>query len=160
MMKSIIPFILSTITVLCFQNCGVIPDVQETDQRPDFSTDPTFEPYIQEFEAHYNRSTADIPIAFDDLDPSVAGVCYRSYVAGSVRFAYIKIDRNYWPKMSEYQKLNLIFHELGHCALNRDHVKSDSVRVCPTSFMYEQVLDTSCIRSNINSYIQEMFSGR
>jgi hypothetical protein len=59
--------------------------------------------------------------------------------------------------MSEYQKINLIFHELGHCVLNRDHVPSDSVRLCPTSFMYDTVMGTGCIKDHYDEYIKEMF---
>jgi hypothetical protein len=150
-MKSIIPLVLSTITILCFQNCAP-GDLLPTDGPANFTTDETFVPYIQEFEKHYQGSTANIPIGFADLASTYAGVCYRS--GGH---AYIKIDKAYWPKMSEYQKLNLIFHELGHCALNRGHTEVSGVLECPTSFMHPQVMSTGCIARYLEDYIKELF---
>ena len=156
-MKSIIPLIISCITVLFFQNCGTQFDVRVPSKQTITSTDPQFDAYIQEFESYYGKSVSTIPIGFDDLEPKIAGICYRSIVAGRTLNAYIAIDRDYWYKISEYQRINLIFHELGHCAMNKNHVPSDSVSLCPTSFMFEQIMSTPCIRDNYDAYIEELF---
>lgn len=161
MLKSIIPFILATITILCFQNCGnafqVQKDVKQAEPGVVYVTDAEFVPYIQEFEYFYKESTSHAPIAFADLEEKIAGVCYRSFVGSSLIYAYMKIDKTYWPKMSEKQKINLIFHELGHCVLQRDHVSSDSVRECPSSFMHDTVMSDYCLDKYYDDYIKEMF---
>lgn len=156
-MKSIIPLIISCITLLLFQNCGTTFTSQQTVKQIVTTTDQQFYPYIQEFEYYYGETTAHIPIGFADLDPKIAGICYRSVIAGKTLNAYIVIDYDYWYKITEYQRINLIFHELGHCALGKPHVPSDSVSLCPSSFMFEQIMSTSCIRDNYDAYIEELF---
>ncbi len=161
-MKFIIPFILSCVLILFFQSCGTPLDPKVPTRRIITITDPTFHSYIQEFEHYYGKSVSEIPIGFADLDPKFAGTCTRSIMAGTannsyIAISYISIDRTYWYKLSDYQRINLIFHELGHCALNKKHVPSDSVGVCPTSFMFERVLSTTCIRDNYDAYIEELF---
>lgn len=154
-MKSIIPLIFALMTILYFQNCSKMFDIQGR-SKPE-ATDPAFTPYIQEFEHYYGRSVNHIPIGFSDLDKRVAGVCYRSTMSSVTFSAHILIDRQYWDTITSYQKVNLIFHELGHCALNRPHLPSNAVIACPSSFMFEQILTTACIRSHYDSYIEEMF---
>ena len=156
-MKSIISLIISCITLLFFQNCGTPFDVRLPSKQTITSTDPQFDAYIQEFEFYYGQSVSTIPIGFDDLDPNIAGICYRSIVGGRTLNAYIAIDRDYWYKITEYQRINLIFHELGHCAMNKNHVPSDSVSLCPSSFMFEQIMSDKCIEDNYNTYIEELF---
>ncbi len=156
-MKSLIPFVFSTLIVLCFQNCGTGFDVRNASNRANFLTDPQFIPYIQEFEYFHGSSVSHVPIGFADLGEKIAGVCYRTVIDGKILYSYIEINREYWPTISELQKINLIFHELGHCALNRDHVESDSVRICPISFMHYQIMSTDCLFNNYDLYLEEMF---
>lgn len=158
-MKSLIPFILSTILVLFFQNCAAPFDVRDVDRPANFLTDPQFIPYIQEFEHYYKSSVSHVPIGFKDLGPNIAGICYRTIFDGKTIYAYVEIDSLYWPTLSEHQKINLIFHELGHCAMNRDHVPFEAVRLCPTSFMHYQIMGNDCLKANYEDYIKEMFSG-
>lgn len=120
-------------------------------------TDATFHEYIQEFEYHYGKSVSHVPIAFAKLPSDTAGVCFRSFSGFQVSYAYIKIDQEYWPKMSHIQQRNLIMHELGHCVLQRKHVKSDSVLRCPKSFMHESVMLDYCLNKHYDEYIKEMF---
>jgi hypothetical protein len=157
MLKSIIPLLIATVTVFTFQNCAGPYDVSDNKPKVIYVTDATFTSYIQEFESHARQSVSSVPIAFADLGDKYAGMCYRTIIAGQLVYAYIEINREYWPKMSELQKINLIFHELGHCFLQRGHVQSDNVRTCPTSFMDDTVMSTSCLRDNFDSYIKEMF---
>ena len=156
-MKSFIPLILSSILILCFQNCGPGFQAQQSDNAGNFLTDPAFVAYVQEFE-YYNRSSVShIPIGFVDLKDEYAGMCHRISYGGRVVYAYIEIDKEYWGRASELQKINLIFHELGHCALNRDHPPADSVRMCPTSFMHYQIMSDWCLQEHFNEYMEEMF---
>lgn len=149
--------ILSLTTLLCCQNCGHKPQYPPMEPQGAVVTDPTFNEYIQEFEYHYGKSVANVPIAFAELDKKTAGVCFRMKLDQMVVYAYIKIDKSYWPKMSKLQKKNLIIHELGHCVLQRDHVKSNSVLVCPTSFMHDTVMYDYCLKEHYDEYIKEMF---
>ena len=82
MLKSIIPFILATITILCFQNCGntfqVQKDVKQAEPGVVYVTDAEFVPYIQEFEYFHKESTSHAPIAFADLIANFSSVFVNS----------------------------------------------------------------------------------
>ena len=61
----------------------------------------------------------------------VVGQC-NSYSDGSKTLV---IDENYWERSSDDEKEYIIFHELGHCILERSHNdEKDSKGVC-TSIM-------------------------
>lgn len=147
-------FVMVNITL--FQSCGPI-DLGEAPHYPDFSTDPIFTPYIQEFEYYSGTDSFRVPIGFGDLKPGTAGTCHTSTVGGVVVSAYIKIDSEFWKRATHLQKINLIFHELGHCLLRREHVRGFLPNGCPNSFMYDSVMSDSCLNRNFNLYISEMF---
>ncbi len=156
MVKSLIPFILSTITVICFQNCGRGFDVAAAKSPATFVTDPVFHEYIEDFMRYHTQNVDQVPIAFGDVG-DYAGMCWRLWVGDAFIYGYIKIDKKNWDTSSEEQRTNLIFHELGHCAMNRDHVDTPAPLVCPTSFMYYQIMSTYCLQNHFDEYIKEMF---
>lgn len=51
-------------------------------------------------------------------DQGIVGQC-QTYQNGNKA---IVIDAQYWNKVSALQKEFLVFHELGHCVLDRDHL--------------------------------------
>lgn len=81
--------------------------------------DSAFKYEVQLFESLYTRSTAGISIGFSDLKDNMVGLCTR-WTSG---YRQIQIDRDYWfnPSTTQEAKIGLIFHEMGHCALNRGH---------------------------------------
>lgn len=38
----------------------------------------------------------------------------------------VAVDRNYWRNLSTLDKEFLVFHELGHCVLNREHIEDEN----------------------------------
>ena len=118
------------------------------------STDPIFEPYISEFESYYGSNIIDIPINFAKLKNRKVGVCY-SWDSG---YREIEIDRDQWEKeLTEDQKSALIFHELGHCELNRDHRDDLKEDMCPESIMNWMLLRDSCMKKYKIEYFEEIF---
>lgn len=111
--------------------------------------DPEFEKYVQRFEEHYGRSIpAIISIVFvDDMEEAV-GRCYW-YSRN------IEIDREYWDTHGEAGREQLIFHELGHCVLNRRH-NTKRMQNCPASIMYPS-LSPACYAKYRKEYIKELF---
>lgn len=87
-----------------------------------YNVDPEFEPYVQEFilEAAKRGKTIDfsdsgLSIQFSDLPLTDAnGVCYLG------RYQ-IEIDKADWFSFTERFRSYLLFHELGHCELDRLH---------------------------------------
>jgi len=150
---------ITSMLVSMFQSCGPIGDFVPAHTRQNTVTNPEFQLYINEFEGYSGLDTRAVPISFADLPGDEAGVCHYFRVgAGPIRWGYIEIDEPYWKTISEQQRINLIFHELGHCVLGRDHViPTNSVEMCPKSFMHPSVIDTHCLMHNYNDYIKEMF---
>jgi hypothetical protein len=61
-----------------------------------------------------------ITIQFANLDDTVIGLCQRP-IFKSVFRPILTIDRNFWKTADSGTKEQLVFHELGHCALGRLH---------------------------------------
>ncbi len=73
-------------------------------------------------------NTDDITIEFGDTGTAI-GVCKtpKSHPA-------IVIDKTYWEASTDSFKEQLIFHELGHCILKRNHTR-DEIDGRPKSIM-------------------------
>jgi hypothetical protein len=61
-----------------------------------------------------NLDELDLIIQFGTLSGTTAGQC-------SFQSNTVTIDQNKWDSMTEEKKVWLIFHELGHCILDRQH---------------------------------------
>ena len=147
--------LLLTLLASCGQTGLVIVDKTPKDPRKHQITDPAFNKYIEEFETLYGDNINNVPINFNDLDTTTkVGIC-RIWGTGHTE---IEIDEGHWQTMSEDRRLALIFHELGHCALKRDHnddrYGSDQ---CPKSYMSENLVSQECIDNHLPQYLEEMF---
>lgn len=109
--------------------------------------DTEFEPYVSEFEWFYGKKVKS-GISFADLDDDSVGMCY--YVTGN-----IEIDRDYWETQDEFGKEELIFHELGHCVLNKGH-NEHKMGECPASIMYPNLVP-GCYKQHREYYLAELF---
>jgi hypothetical protein len=111
----------------------------ESDPRKTLTTDEIFLNYVADFEidyAHYLDSeinTHNIPINFsNELDKKYLGACYK--YGRKEQWKEIKINKELWEGLDIPQRKALIYHELGHCALNREH-KDEYHRSFPVSIM-------------------------
>ncbi|NCB68364.1 MAG: hypothetical protein EOM47_05890 [Bacteroidia bacterium] len=96
--------------------------------RTEYRVDPEFEPYVTLFTAeaalrgyHFNFEQTGLIIEFADLKDNKAGLCHFE------KPIRIEIDKSYWKAIGEYPGGNLlrehlIFHEMGHGILDRDHL--------------------------------------
>ena len=106
------------LALLCL-SCGSDELIIPTGQ---YEVDPTFEPYVQEFiregaQRGHNIDFSDtgLKIEFSQtaIEPA-AGLCYLGR-------HHVVIDKVNWYRFSERFRTFLLFHELGHCELNRLH---------------------------------------
>lgn len=111
----------------------------DSDPRTNLNTDEVFIEYVVQFEvdyAHYldaDINIHNIPINFtDELEDKYLGVCY--YYGNKSQWREIKINRSQWNTLSEHGKKSLLYHEFGHCALNREH-KDEYYYNLPVSIM-------------------------
>jgi hypothetical protein len=114
-----------------------------------------FEPYFQAFEAAsiaHGRSTygdAALPIAFGTISAEDAGECFRPAADNYTGHRYVTINPAYWATATEAQRTQTVFHELGHCLLNREHTsalmtltRNDERVGVPVSIMFPDILGT------------------
>jgi Zn-dependent peptidase ImmA (M78 family) len=91
----------------------------------------------------------------DIFDPDVVGKCLK-YSDGS---RTVMIEEFSWYRYSELEKEFLLFHELGHCFLDRGHEDSSDQDGFCTSIMHSS--DQACTNNyNTNTrdvYLDELF---
>lgn len=90
--------------------------------------DPDLKPYVLQFEraaeAHKRPIYLDgLDIKFQDASANWSfeefGVCIQNQ--GFQKQDVILINQKVWKNLDEDHRKYLIFHELGHCALGKDH---------------------------------------
>ncbi|MEM1119112.1 MAG: hypothetical protein AAGJ18_01605 [Bacteroidota bacterium] len=104
---------------LTFQNCRKNTNIGANGQ---YLVDPVFEPYVQEFIAEGAKrgrtidfSESGLIVEFSDGSVQTAsGFCY-------IGEHHVVIDKSEWTSLSEDVRGFLLFHELGHCELDRGH---------------------------------------
>lgn len=116
-MKKVL-FLFAVLIVL--QNCRKNPDIGA--EAGVYQVDPAFEPYVQEFIAEGAKRGQTIDFSDSGLivefsDGSVQGASGFCYVGEH----HVVIDKSEWTALSEDVRGFLLFHELGHCELDRGH---------------------------------------
>jgi hypothetical protein len=118
--------------------------------------DQAFSIYLSNFSSYYNVSVAGTTVEFETLEDDAVGVCDMSDNE-------IKIDPEYWYNADDYEKEELIYHELGHCVFNLEH-NEDLVQMpnmpvgamMPVSIMYPYTLDSTLYAENRDYYLAEL----
>lgn len=93
---------------------------------PSLTVDEAFQPYFEAFEAAGAERGLAIELGAEDigavfsseLEAQMAGKCTKFSTGARI----IYIDQQSWAGRSELQREFLIFHELGHCYLDRPHL--------------------------------------
>ena len=122
-----------------------------------YKTDAEFTQYVQRFQ-NETGITVTTPIIFDDGKDEYAGLC-EVYDDG---YKLIRIDSKYWELAKDLGKEEVIYHELGHCELKRDHIErltktSLYSYAIPSSVMFPYVFgDTSFYWAFREHYVQEL----
>lgn len=79
-------------------------------------TNGAIDEYVHRFERDTGKSAAGIPFFFTKE---------KTYLGACVTFSdgkrYIELEVTNWEKSDDIEREELVYHELGHCALNRDH---------------------------------------
>lgn len=130
----------------------------ENDPREKTLIEAEFMPLALSFEQIWGKSVST-PIYFADLPSSELGVCIV-WSSGSVKLKEIKVNRKSFGK-NKIQSEMIIFHELGHCELNREHTTDISVvagnRQIPFSLMFPVIFQVSDYQRFREHYVIELF---
>lgn len=120
---------------------------------------PELAPYFQSFTDNTGASSAGISGQFADTTTlaNPLGETVGECIINSDRSKLIQIDQTYWNTLDENGKTQLIYHELGHCALNRVHTMATLGDDCPASIMYPIVFgQTQCYLDHMQYYGWEL----
>jgi len=129
-MKSIFYAFHACLFILLICSCS-----QENDNEIEAELQIHFDSFVEE------ANTFGMEISLDDLDiggyvenieqRGTLGQC-KSFSDGS---KHIVVDESYWNRIDATEREYLVFHELGHCVLGREHLDtSDASGIC-TSIM-------------------------
>lgn len=131
--------------------CGACSQQNAVDVGAFNNIDPTFMPFYNAFSATYGV-TVNTPIAFVPQTGVVVGKC-TTYYDGHRQ---IEIDPVFWNTIPLNQQTVLIFHELGHCVLNRLHNWNRMADGCPASIMQISNFGDPCYMLHKAEYISEL----
>lgn len=173
LMKNLILLVIGSALLT---GCGIITDNQKI-----LNVHPVAQPYVQRFEQISGRHIDNLEVVFRPIEGHTIGYCQKSYETkySSLGFKKTEIERNlividstYWnpddsldnyrddlfnSKGFSYRQVEaadreeLMFHELGHCILNRGHTNSTA------SIMYPYHLGGLGYLNYYASYISELF---
>lgn len=119
--------------------------------------DPEFKTYTDQFRkdaTKYNVHVKfyEISIEFSPSSITAVGICLPHLKS-------IYINSQEWEVLSDNARKILIYHELGHCALRKQHQEFVDLNFCPFSIMYPYIESIEkCYPIYENSYIKELFS--
>ena len=183
MIQKIRDYILTVFTwllVLILASCGMI-DITDHIQTRSYervrqATAPAFYPHIIEFEKlarelkkEPNFTIGDIPINFGKLrHGGHVGECW-TYPNGQKE---IVVSFDFWKSASHLERESLVFHELGHCRLDRRHITA-TVKYYETyedgealyssrfkkSMMNDHLINPRRYEEYRDSYLYELFTG-
>ncbi len=142
-------------------------DISEDPPLSNSKIDARLVPYLLSFEQAALSQGIQIDLAKWDItaeikqikEEDIAGLCQYNN-RNSDR--YISIDADFWANSSTAYKEYIVFHELGHCILKRNHLEG-----CRTDGSYLSLMRSGhggCkdrySSATRNYYIQELFGGR
>ncbi|UZR94457.1 hypothetical protein [Chondrinema litorale] len=111
-------------------SCSETPEVSPTQANtkviePYNGVDEKLWIYFNRFEEEALKRSIQVDLRFAGITGEIIDL-EEEHVAGKCRFnplrqSHLEIDLTYWNSSSDKNKEFVIFHELGHCYLFRDH---------------------------------------
>lgn len=117
--------------------------------------DAQLESYVKSFETILGKQIS-FPVTISNAVPNqYVGWC----VVNGDGTRYVQISSYWFPTLSEGGKEQTVFHELGHCELNRQHVNTLDSNNYPVSIMYYMEFgDNSYYTAHRDTYVSELFA--
>lgn len=110
--------------------------------------DPDFKDYVTEFVFLSHKHPENLIVKWADL-PYEIGTCTHAENGQKV----IRIDRHYWATLCPSQKRAVLFHELGHCVLARQHAPQNA-----RSYMAPVLADCQFYTDFVSELDNELFN--
>ncbi|HAR41838.1 MAG TPA: hypothetical protein DCS07_04290 [Bdellovibrionales bacterium] len=119
-----------------------------------------FAPLVARFEQGSDQNGAvlkvlDLRIRFGKMDsPYDRGIC--EIIPGETPTIILK--KSAWDLLTEEEQEALLFHEMGHCVLRRNHNSEKTSKGVPVSLMYPYALDRTTYLHHQKQYMSELVS--
>jgi len=142
------------ITMIIFSGCGA-------NNRSSVTVDPALQPYFTSFESDVGVSTFGISANFSNTETQTnpLGETIGECVMYSDGTKIIQIDASFWATLDQNGKTELMYHELGHCAMNMVHINTIQAGGCPVSIMNQYFFgESDCYSGSVEYYYQELSS--
>ncbi len=113
-------------------------------------------PYITMFKENI-KDYDDKEITFIYTDTLFDRDNWYGWCRGDFNPKRVYINTIHLPSLNEVQRLFLIYHELGHCILHKDHNMDLKADGCPASIMNTNILDSgNCLYNHFIDYSEEL----
>jgi hypothetical protein len=118
----LIRFVLLIFLAVSVSGCGIICSQEGTGDVPEMvrHVDPVLESYVGRFESEFKPINYGVKVT---VIGNAAGICYK-WSTGERK---VDIDTKSFNDMNEDQREELIYHELAHCSLGRNHKDSTTL---------------------------------
>ena len=152
------------ILVLALSVAGLVACDRKAKPRDTLFIAPTLQPLVAKFEekAAEQGRTIDIKNLYAQLTEALAEGVNGECNAGDGT-PIVKIAKAFWENASLGAQELVLFHELGHCVLDRVHDEDviflNSAYI-PKTIMTSVEVDTAVFLANYDYYIQELFKTR
>lgn len=156
LLKGLSTLLLSISLLTC---CGKAESIKGQAHYSQQALDAGIKAYVDRYlEEKGSGLKYDIEFSMADIgDDSVAAYCETSDYDDSAP-RKIVFDISYWNRISNWVSYNyttsLVFHELGHCDLDRDHIET-AERGVPKSIMHPMNFGFSSFEYRF--YVDELF---
>lgn len=150
--------ILSLLMVSCGEKPSSVP----------FSCDPSLLPYVEAFQSDSvalkgrRQNLNGLKVTFSEpyklMNRNFAGLC--TFKTDGTKL--IEIEPIYWTTLTETAKTALVYHELGHCVLLREH-RTDTFHHETHGNIYSSLMNPYSLvneafyRENKDFYTKELF---
>lgn len=161
--KKILQIVLYISPAIVFSACGSSNPRKDALSSLGLSDGPyiqsEFQSYVDTFKSEaalrgVNIDTSNLTVTFGHLSQSnELGNCYPEYT-------FVEIDSDSWANKGTYEKEQILFHELGHCLLDRLNHRSDTVSYMGRQVSLSIMAPTSEVLYNKSSrvyYLNELF---
>ena len=138
------------VAVLLLANCA-----KEADVIP-LSVEPDYKLFVSKAN-EYNAPIRDraVQIYFVGTPRNEVAQCEKSE-----SLAIIRIDPKIWNTSCEYKKQMILFHELGHCLLDREHTGEKDEEGHPKSIMHSFGVTATHFKEKHEDYLAELFTNK
>jgi hypothetical protein len=122
-------------------------EVKTISKRVDSEILPFVEEFVTDAKKYDSSCNAvrDIFIS-NKVTGQVAGYCIPGFV--------VVMSNTFWDRASTVSKRTLVYHELGHCALDREHVDEDNT----DSIMNPYVLSDYLVEGRWEQLVERLFN--